>query len=210
MIKSCLLSLVLRMGPQSIRWSGWGNGLFDFNNDGAKDLFTANSHVNDKIDLFEATHYKQANKVFANVGGGKFRDVSADSGQGFEVARAHRGAAFADFNGDGKIDVVVTSLGEPTELWQNVSPDTNHWLILKLVGTRSNRDGIGARIRIGNQWNQMTTAVSYASSSHFGTHFGLGAAKQVEKIEIRWPSGKTQILSDVKSDQILEVRESEK
>jgi len=199
-----------QMGPQSIRWSGWGNGLFDFNNDGLKDLFTANSHVNDKIDLFEATHYKQANKVFANVGGGKFRDVSADSGQGFEVARAHRGAAFADFNGDGKVDVVVTSLSEPTELWQNVSPDINHWLILKLVGTRSNRDGIGARIRIGNQWNQMTTAVSYASSSHFGTHFGLGAAKQVEKIEIRWPSGKTQIFSDVKSDQILEVRESEK
>lgn len=196
-----------QMGPQSIRWSGWGNGLFDFNNDGAKDLFTANSHVNDKIDLVEATRYKQANRIFANLGNGKFRDVSTDAGPGFEVERAHRGSAFADFNGDGKIDVVVSSLGEEAELWQNTSPDSNHWLILKLVGTHSNRDGIGARIRIGNQWNQMTTAVSYASSSHFGVHFGLGAASQIDKIEIRWPSGTVQMLQNIRADQMLEVHE---
>jgi hypothetical protein len=195
------------LGPQSIRWSGWGNGFFDFNNDGFKDLFTADSHVNDKIDLFEATAYKQSNRIFANLGNGKFQDVSRDAGQGFDIARAHRGTAFADFNGDGKIDVVVSSLGEPAELWENVSPAANHWLILKLVGTRSNRDGIGARIRIGNQWNHMTTAVSYASSSHFGVHFGLGQMKQIEKMEIRWPSGTVQVLRDVKTDQVLEVRE---
>jgi hypothetical protein len=196
-----------QLGPQSIRWSGWGNGFFDFNNDGFKDLFTADSHVNDKIDLFEATAYKQSNRIFANLGNGKFQDVSRDAGQGFDIARAHRGTAFADFNGDGKIDVVVSSLGEPAELWENVSPAANHWLILKLVGTRSNRDGIGARIRIGNQWNHMTTAVSYASSSHFGVHFGLGQMKQIEKMEIRWPSGTVQVLRDVKTDQVLEVRE---
>lgn len=196
-----------RLGPQSIRWSGWGNGLFDFNNDAYKDLFTANSHVNDKIDLFEATPYKQPNRIFTNQGNGTFQDVSQDAGLGFDIARAHRGCAFADFNGDGKIDVVVSSLGEPAELWENVSPDANHWLIVKLVGTRSNRDGIGARIRIGNQWNHMTTAVSYASSSHFGVHFGLGTASQIDKIEIRWPSGTVQMLNSIKSDQVLEVRE---
>jgi hypothetical protein len=196
-----------QLGPQTIRWSGWGNGLVDFNNDGYKDLFTADSHVNDKIDLFEATPYKQANRVFANLGNGKFRDVSRDAGPGFDMARAHRGSAFADFNGDGKIDVVVSSLGEAAELWENTSPGVNHWLIVKLVGERCNRDGIGARIRIGNQWNHMTTAVSYASSSDFGVHFGLGATKKIDKIEIRWPSGIVQVLQDVKADQVLEVRE---
>ncbi len=196
-----------RLGPQSIRWSGWGNGLFDFNNDGYKDLFTANSHVNDKIDLFEATPYKQSNRVFANLGNGMFQDVSRDSGSGFDIARAHRGCAFADFNGDGKIDVVVSSLAEPAELWENVSPGANHWLILKLVGTRSNRDGIGARVRIGNQWNHMTTAVSYASSSHFGVHFGLGNTTVIDKMEIRWPSGISQTLHNVTADRVLEVHE---
>ncbi|MFN7993580.1 MAG: CRTAC1 family protein [Bryobacteraceae bacterium] len=196
-----------QLGPQSIRWSGWGNGLFDFNNDGYKDLFTADSHVNDKIDQFEATPYKQGNRIFANVGNGKFQDVSAKAGPGFDVARAHRGSAFADFNGDGKIDVVVSSLGEPAELWENVSPGENHWLILKLTGTRSNRDGIGARVCIGEQWNEMTSAVSYASSSHFGVHFGLGSLRIVPKIEVRWPSGSVQNLTDVKADQVLMVRE---
>jgi len=188
--------------------SGWSNGFFDFNNDGWKDLFTANSDVNDLIDLFQSTHYKQPNSIFANLGNGTFRDVSSDAG--FSLARAHRGSAFADFDNDGKIDIVVSALGEPAELWQNVSPDSNRWLALKLTGTRSNRDGIGARIKLGDQFNQVTTAVGYASSSPSTVHFGTGKLEKIERIEIRWPSGIIQVLRDVTTNQRLEVHEPTK
>ena len=104
--------------------------------------------------------------------------------------------------------MVVACLGAPAELWQNVSPDVNNWIVLKLIGTKSNRDGIGARVRIGKQWNHMTSAVGYASSSHFGVHFGLGKMPTIPEIEIHWPSGITQVLRHVASNQRLEVREA--
>ena len=137
--------LTSRVGPLTVKHSGWGLGLFDFNNDGWKDLFTANSHVNDRVEAFEAAVYQEANSVFANAGGA-FQDVSAEAG--LTPVKAHRGAAFADFDGDGRIDAVVSSLGAPAELWQNVSPEPRTGSILRLRGTKSNRDGIGARIRI--------------------------------------------------------------
>jgi len=197
-----------RLGPLSTTRSGWSNGFFDFNNDGWKDLFTANSDVNDLIDLFQPTHYKQPNSLFANLGDGIFRDVSSDAG--FNVSRAHRGSAFADFDNDGRIDVVVSALGESVELWQNVSPEANRWLILKLTGTRSNRDGIGAKIRLGNQSNHVTTSVGYASSSPRSVHFGTGKLENIERIEIRWPSGTVQVLRNVATNQVLEVHEPSK
>jgi hypothetical protein len=193
----------------SVARSGWSPGLFDLNNDGWKDLFTSNAHVNDTVEMFEATKYKMSNSIFASAGDGTFQDVSGEAGQDFQVPRAHRGAAFADFNNDGKIDVVVSVIGEPAELWENLSPGNNSWLILKLQGTRSNRDGIGARIRIGSQYNHMTSSVGYASSSHFGVHFGLGKAKVAERVEIRWPSGIEQVLENVPVNQVLRVREPE-
>ena len=194
-----------KLGSLTIRHTGWGIGLFDFDNDGWKDLFTANSHVNDLVEMFEPARYKEPNAVFRNLGNGTFADESAASGQ--DVVRVHRGSAFADLNGDGKIDAVVSCLEEPAEIWENISPDGNNWIILKLVGVRSNRDGIGARIRIGNQYNQMTSAVSYASSSHAGVHFGLAKLAKIPRIEIRWPSGVVQTLADVKANQTLTVRE---
>ncbi len=197
-----------RLAALSTSRSGWSNGFFDFNNDGWKDLFTANSDVNDLIDLFQSTHYKQPNSLFANLGKGTFRDVSLDAG--FDLARAHRGSAFADFDNDGKIDVVVSVLGEPAELWQNVSPDANHWLILRLTGTRSNRDGIGTKIRLGDQFNHVTTAVGYASSSPSTVHFGTGKLGKIDRIEVHWPSGTVQVLRNVATNQVLEVLEPAK
>jgi enediyne biosynthesis protein E4 len=198
-----------RLSALTIARSGWSTSFFDLNNDGRKDLFTTCSHVDDNVEMFQATKYKQPNAVFANVGDGIFSDVSAQAGEDFQVPRAHRGCAFADFNNDGKIDVVVSSLQDAAELWENVSPDTNNWIILKLTGTKSNRDGIGARVRIGNQYNHMTSACGYASSSHFGVHFGLGKMETIPSIEIRWPSGIVQVLKNVKANQSLQVRESQ-
>jgi hypothetical protein len=198
-----------RLSVLTIGRSGWSTGFFDLNNDGWKDLFTTCSHVDDNVEMFQATRYKQSNSIFANLGG-TFQDVSAQAGEDFQVPRAHRGSAFADFNNDGKIDVVVASLQDRAELWENVSPDPNNWIILKLTGTKSNRDGIGARVRIGDQYNHMTSACGYASSSHFGVHFGLGKREKIPNLEIKWPSGIVQILKDVKNNQILQVREPEK
>lgn len=201
-------TLSSRMGPLSRAYSGWGLGIFDFDNDGLKDIFTANSHVNDRVEAFEATEYKQHNSVFRNLGNARFGDVSQAAGMRAEgTARAHRGAAFADFNGDGRIDVVTSSLGARPELWENVGGGANTWLILRLTGVKSNRDGIGTTVRIGQQTNHMTSSVGYASSSLFGVHFGTGQQTQVAEIEIRWPSGIRQTLRNVKTNQVLQVRE---
>ncbi len=193
------------LGGLSLHHSGWGAGLVDFNNDGFKDVFTANSHVNDRVELFEAAVYREPNSLFLNTGRGTFSDASEEAG--FREIKAHRGAVFADFDGDGKVDVVVSSLGEPIELWHNTTSNQNHWIDLKLEGTRCNRDGIGATVQIGSQWNDMTSAVSYASSSLDGVHFGLGGQAAISEIQIRWPDGKRQILKNVKADQIVFVRE---
>ena len=119
----------------------------------------------------------------------------------------HRGCGVADFNGDGRLDVVVLVLGERAELWQNESGPGKRWLIVRPVGSKSNRDGIGARVLVGDQVRTMTTAVGYASSSHAGVHFGLGEATDVPRVEVQWPSGAKQVLENVKADQVVEVKE---
>ncbi|MEO8660897.1 MAG: CRTAC1 family protein [Bryobacteraceae bacterium] len=183
--------------------TGWGIGLVDFDNDGWKDLFAACAHVNDLVELTEPAHYKQPNILIRNLGGGKFGTSGIDIGE----ARAHRGAVFADFDNDGRIDIAISVLGGPAEVWRNESPDAGHWLAIKLEGTRSNRDAIGAEIRLGSQRNDMTTAGGYASSIHAPVHFGLGSQTNVPHIEIKWPSGATQSLENVKADQVLKIKE---
>src|SRR5439155_11067464 len=149
---------------------------------------------------------RQHSRVFATAAG-RFRHVAAAAGEGFGIPKPHRGGAFADVDGDGRIGVAVSVRGESAELWQNVTPGTGRWLALRLAGTRSNRDAIGARIRLAGQTNIMTSAVGYASSSHAGVHFGLGSLEKVDRIEIRWPSGKVQVLENVETNRVLNVSE---
>ncbi len=200
------------LGRLSIFSSGWSNGIFDLNNDGRKDLFSVNSHVNDNIGFEMNVPFQQRNSIFANAGD-RFVDVSASAGEDFQVAAAHRGCAFGDLDNDGRMDVVVSRIDGPAEVFRNVSPGGNHWLLVKTVGTRSNRDGIGAQIRLesasGVQYNHVTTSVGYASSSSRRVHFGLGQDTLVTRLEIRWPSGVRQELRNVPADQILTVREPE-
>ena len=190
----------------TVKSSGWCSIVADIDNDGWKDIFTANSHVNDRIGDYQALAFKESNSLFINDGRGHFRDATAASGLATAVA-VHRGCGVADFNGDGRLDLVVLTLGTPAELWLNESASRNRWLIVRLAGTKTNRDGIGARVIVGNQVRTMTTAMGYASSSHAGLHFGLGNVTAPVRVEVQWPSGTRQVIEDVKVNQVLEVRE---
>jgi enediyne biosynthesis protein E4 len=194
------------MGILTNKRSGWSPALIDLNNDGWKDLFVSGSHVNDTVEAFEATQYRLPNALFANSGDGTFQDFSTSAGADFQTPGVHRGAAFADFNNDGKMDVVVSLIGARAELWENISPADNTCIDVKLTGVKSNRDGMGARLRIGNQYNQMTSAVGYASSSHTPVHFGTAKNRRVD-IEIQWPSGIRQMVKDIPTNQVFAVRE---
>ncbi len=190
--------------------TGWGIGLYDFDNDGFKDVFTANSHF-PGLDTLLATATALPNSLFRNQGG-RFLDVSKTSGADFRLAGQYRGVAFADFDNDGRVDMVVTDVNGPARLFRNVTPNAGHWLALKLTGTRSNRDGIGAKVAVtlpnGTKvYNHCTTSVGYAASSEPLVRFGLGGQAIAKSIEIRWPSGQVQQLHNVAVDRVVVVSE---
>jgi hypothetical protein len=192
--------------------SGWSNGIFDFDNDGWKDLFVARGNVLDTVSLISNRTYAEPNAVFRNLGNGKFRDASAEAGPDFQQAAPHRGAAFGDIDNDGRVDAIVTVLNGPVKYFHNVTNNRNHWILLKLVGTRSNRMAIGAKIRItaednSKQYNHVTTACGYAGACDSRVHFGLLASKTIREIDIEWPSRIHQVLRDVPADQILTIKE---
>ena len=193
--------------------SGWSNGIVDLDNDGWKDLVVARSNVLDNIgEISSHFRYAEPNSVFRNRGNGQFEDVSASAGADFTRPAPHRGLAYGDLNNDGRMDLVVTALGAPVSVFRNVTETRNHWVLLKLVGTKSNRMGIGARIRITTDdgrmlYNEATTSTGYAASSDPRVHFGLGSSRVMREIEVNWPSGTRQLLHDVTADRILEVTE---
>jgi hypothetical protein len=198
------------MREATLLHSGFGLGIVDFDNDGWKDIFVTGGHVLSLMTL--GRNVDEANFVFRNEGsGGKWKDVTGAAGMSAVAPARHRGCAFGDFDGDGRTDVVVTAVGKDAGLWMNRSEPRRHWLDVALEGTRSNRDGIGARIKVvtksGAQYNHMTTSAGYASSSDGPVHFGLGDAERADLVEIRWPSGVVQQLTNVAADQRIAAKE---
>lgn len=192
--------------------SGWGARLVDYDNDGWKDLLVAQGHDMDNIALSAPQlHYREPMLLARNVDGKRFVDVSSISGEAFRHRWAARGMAIGDINNDGRMDAVVTENAGPAHILMNETKTSNHWIGFKLVGHRSNRDGIGAVIRIttsrGPQWYTVTTASSYLSSSDLRAHFGLGSDTEAETVEIQWPSGIVQHLAHVHGDRYVRVDE---
>ena len=203
---------VTGLGAISVLHSGWGVRFVDYDNDGWKDLLIVQSHVIDTIEMYDPNvRYREPPLLLHNQQGKKFVDVSALSGDVFRQEWAARGLAIGDINNDGKEDAVVTSNDGPAWVLLNQTDAPNHWITLNLVGVKSNRDAIGAQVRIstpaGEQFATVTTSSSYQSSSDKRMHFGLGGATSIPEIEIRWPSGICQVLRDQTADRIVTITE---
>ncbi|MGC9199784.1 MAG: CRTAC1 family protein [Acidobacteriaceae bacterium] len=192
--------------------TAWGLGAYDFDNDGLKDLFTADAAILDNSMEVEHRPFELPDSIFRNLGNFRFKDVSGTAGASFNMPAAHRGAAFGDLNNDGKIDAVVTVLNGSPQILMNRTANHNHWILLKLVGVADNRDGLGTKVKIttahGSQYNEATTTVGYDSSSDKRVHFGLGEDTMIQRIELSWPTGVKQVLTNVKADQILTIKEA--
>ncbi len=190
----------------------FGGGFFDYDNDGWLDLFIANGHVYPEVEQSaQKAAYKQINSLFHNDGKGKFVEVTKSSGDGFQTPYVGRGAAFADFDNDGNVDVVVANNGDPPLLLHNGGGTGNHFVNFKLVGTKSNRDAMGARIRIHagtlSQMREIYGGGSYLSQSDLRANFGLGSATRIESVEVSWPSGQKQTFKDVEADKFYLIEE---
>jgi hypothetical protein len=201
------VSMSAKVAHLSHTRSGWSNGFLDYNNDGWKDLFSANGDVDNLV-----PNAPQHDSLFENVDGKQFVDVSEQMGADFLRVGFQRGSAIADLNNDGFPDLVVTSLNRKPRILLNSGGNGNHWLLIELTGRKSNRDAIGAKVKLTTPsgrtlHNHVTVSVGFMSSSDRRVHFGLGGETSAASLEIRWPGGATQILKNVAADQILKVEE---
>ena len=200
-----------KIGARNFRMSGFGARFVDYDNDGWRDIFIANGHVLDNIELFHKdASYAETKTMYRNLRGA-FEDVTAQLGPAMLTPRVGRAAAFADFDNDGDVDVLVTNNGQAPQLLRNDGGNKKHWLQLRLIGTRSNRDGIGTRVKLIagglTQVDEAKGGMSYQAAHDPRLHFGLGAAAAANSIEIRWPSGAIDRLKDVPADRVVTIKE---
>jgi hypothetical protein len=185
------------------QYTSWGTGVYDFDNDGLKDILIFHGGLIHMI--------PQEHSLFRNLGGGKFEDVSAAAGPFFQTKTVGRGACFADYDSDGRMDVFLVNLGGPGHLLHNVTASAGNWLKVQLAGTKSNRDGIGATVEVTvsglKQRSERVAGSGYLSQDDWRLHFGLGTATKADRITVNWPSGKRQTLENVRANQVVTIRE---
>ncbi len=199
-------------GFDHTRYVQWGTGFADFDNDGWEDILTVTGNVYPEVEkFFKEYPHRSPRLLYQNLHNGRFKDVSAMGGTGITEPRSSRGCAFGDFDNDGDVDVLVMNMNEPPLLLRNDLKSANNWLTIKLIGTKSNRSAIGSRVVIKNgeriQSQEVTAQTSYYSHNDFRLHFGLGAEKQADTIEIRWASGAVETVKNVAGNRFVTVKE---
>jgi enediyne biosynthesis protein E4 len=197
------------------RWLGWGVGFLDLDNDGWLDLFLVNGHVYPEVDRVKTeAGYKQRKVVYRNLRNGRFADVTEQLGPPVTIAKAGRGAAFADFDNDGDIDIVVNNVHDTPDLFRLDQTGTPHWAAFKLVGTESNRSAIGSLVRLvtadGEQRQEVRGGGSYYSQNDLRVHFGLGSTRTIERVIVRWPNGREETWTDLAVDTLHTLREGKR
>ena len=201
-----------KLSYSTFHTSGFGTRFFDYDNDGLRDLFIANGHVLDNIQRYNAgTQYAEPKQMFRNVGHGLFENVSDRLGADFQLPRVSRGAAVGDFDNDGDLDILISNNGQAPQLLRNDAGNSNHWLQILLIGTKSNRDGVGARVKVSAGdlilYDQRKGGMSYQSAQDPRLHFGLGDRSTVDAVEVTWPSGVVTRLTNLKSNKIIALKE---
>ena len=198
---------------RNTRFVGWGCGFFDFDNDGWPDLLLVNGHVFPEVERLKIDiRYKDRAILYRNAGNGTFDDISESSGPGILERHSARGAAFGDVHNDGAIEVLINNQNETPTLLERTDKPNNNWIILKLKGTRANRDAIGARVRLTaggrRQSAEVRSGGSYLSQNDLRLHFGLGGATAADEVEVRWPGGTVQVVRNLRANRVVTISEA--
>ena len=206
------VTFAARVGLESFPFLAWGTEFFDYDNDGDKDLFVANGHIFPQVDRANlGVAYAQRNQLFEGLGDGTFHEVSLAAGPGLQIEKVSRGAAFGDYDDDGDVDILVLNLNDAPTLLRNDGGNRANWLLVRTVGTASNRDGVGAKVRVRcgerTQVREVASGSSYLSSSDPRLHFGLGQAARVDEVRVTWPNGLVEAWRGREANQLLVVRE---